>query len=253
MRSLQRGLIVLAQFTGDRPEWTLTEMSKQVGLNPATTHRILKTLKGQGFLAHDQASGRYHLGPAAVRLAYVVQNHDQLVRMARPFLEALADETGETVDLAVDADGLLLIVDEILTRNPFKPNLPVGKAVECFAKASGKLFLAFRPPDVWSELTRGNLVVRTPNTIVDPDLFAQELRQIAEENLAFDREEDGLGVCAVASGVVDGSGAMQCAFQIVAPKERFASEDVERFVLALRKAVSDFSAFMGYACSQSQS
>ncbi len=244
MRSLERGLTVLAQFTDERPEWTLTEMSQQVQLNLATTHRILRTLKAQGFVSQNSSTGRYHLGPAAVRMGYLIQNHDQLARMARPYLEVLAQTTGETADLTVDADGLLLIVEEILTPNPFKPNLPVGRAVECLAKASGKLFLAFKPPEERAALVQGKLVAHTPNTIIDPALFEEDLRKIAAENLAFDVEEDGLGVCAIASAVRDESGEVRCGFQLVVPKERFGPEEVEKYVSAVRKAVRDFSAFL---------
>jgi DNA-binding IclR family transcriptional regulator len=247
MRSLQRGLRVLAEFTGDRPQWALTEMSQQVHLNVATTHRILKTLTAEGFLTHDASTGKYHLGPAAARMGYVVESHDHLARMAHPYLETLAEETGEIVDLAVDANGLLLIVDEILTRNPFKPNLPVGRAVECLAKASGKVFLAFKPPALRAELSQDKLIAHTPNTITDPQAYEDELARIARVNLGFDNEEDGLGVCAVASAVRDGAGRVECAFQVVAPKERFGADDVEKYVQALRRAVNDFSAFLGCA------
>ena len=106
MRSLKRGLVVLAQFTVDRPEWNLTEVSRQTGLHVATTHRILRTLESEGFVTQNGSTGKYHLGPAAVRMGYLVQDHAQLARIARPYLERLAEATGETADLVVERDGL---------------------------------------------------------------------------------------------------------------------------------------------------
>ena len=78
----------------------------------------------------------------------------------------------------------MFVADEILTSNPFKPALPLGRTVEGLAKASAKLFLALKPPALRAELTQGRLVPRTKNTVTDPALFEQELLKIAAENLA---------------------------------------------------------------------
>jgi IclR family transcriptional regulator, KDG regulon repressor len=249
MRSLKRGLTVLAQFTAERPEWTLTEVSRETGIHVATTHRILKTLESEGFLSQNEETNRYYLGPAATRMAYLAESHDQLARMARPFLERLARATGETVGVVADANGSLLIVDEIRTAHPFKLVLPVGQTVEGFNLAPAKLFLAHRTPALRAKLVRGKLVPRTEKTIADEALYEKELQKVAAEGLAFDLEENFLGLCAVAAAARDESGEVRCAFQIVAPKERFGPADVDRYVGTLREAVSDFSAFLGYRAS----
>jgi len=249
MRSLKRGLTVLAQFTAERPEWTLTEISRQTGIHVATAHRILRTLESEGFLSQNEETNKYYLGPAAARMAYLAESHDQLKRMARPYLERLAQETGETAAVVVDVEGSLLIIDEIRTAHPFKLLLPVGQVVEGIHLAPAKLFLAYRPPSVRAKLIRGRLAARTERTVTDEATFERELQKIAANDLAFDLEENFLGLCAVASAVRDETGEIKCAFQVVAPKERFGRAEADRYVRALREVVHGFSASLGYRAS----
>ena len=247
VRTLARGLRILSRFSLDRPEWTLSELAKDTGIHVATTFRLVKTLEAEGYLTLQGDKGKYHLGPVATQLGYLVQSHGELARISRPYLEALAEETGETAELVIESDGTVFVIDEVLTRNHFKPTLPVGRTVEGFAKASGKLFLALRPVAVRAEMLRGPLPARTKFTITDPTEFEEELQLVASDNIAFDLEEDALGVCAVASAVRGQFGEVRGALQLVIPKERFSPSERASYVGTLREAVSALSARLAHA------
>src|SRR5512146_878621 len=101
VRSLARGLSILRSFTVERPEWGVTELSRHLGLNKATIFRLVKTLEAEGFLSPDPSSGKYYVGTALLRVAYVGLSRSELERAAHPYMERLASETGESVDLPV--------------------------------------------------------------------------------------------------------------------------------------------------------
>ena len=94
--TLARGLDILELFAGGAPELTQTEISDRLGLPVPTVHRLVKLLTERGWLVRDPASRRLRLGLGAARLLPAVRLPD----LARDPLRALAERTGETVNLA---------------------------------------------------------------------------------------------------------------------------------------------------------
>src|SRR5215210_3076357 len=94
--TLARGLDILELFAGDSPELTQTEISERLGLPVPTVHRLVKLLTERGWLVRDSASRRLRLGLGAARLLPAVRLPD----LAREPLRALAERSGETVNLA---------------------------------------------------------------------------------------------------------------------------------------------------------
>src|SRR3990172_12045421 len=127
--ALSKALHLLTFSTQEHPDWSLGELVEETGLNRANVYRILRTMEHDRFLGLDPETGRYHLGPAMYPTAYLTQAHSELVRTARPHLESLAEATGETAALAGDVDGWVVIVDQVLTSHPSKPELPLGRAL----------------------------------------------------------------------------------------------------------------------------
>lgn len=246
VRSLVRGVHILRCFDVNHPEWGLLELSKQTKLHKATAYRLVKTLESEGFLALNQITGKYHLGPALLRAAYLTSSHSELVRLARPHIERLALVSGETVDLTVWADEGALFVDEVLTSNPFKPAATVGRVFTDFGNAHTKVLLAFGPEDRRAKFLTKALEPRTPFTIVDPQKVADEINRIISEGVAYDLQEHTMGICAVAAPVRDSAGEVRASLGVVAPEERFGPMEMKKHTQSLREAASALSRDLGY-------
>jgi DNA-binding IclR family transcriptional regulator len=247
VQSLARGLRVLAQFTTDRPQWGITELAKATGLHKATTYRITRTMESEGFLVFDPGSGTYHLGPAMIPVSYLAQAHTELARMAQPFLERLAAETGETANLGIEFEGTYLVIGQVLTSHVFKPTLPVGRVLSDLANAHGKIFAAFKSPAERARLLTQPQSRPTPNALTDPAKIAAELDRVAEEGVAYDLEEHGLGICSIGSPVWGKNGALAASLTVVAPKERFDEAQKQRSTEVVKRTAAEFSAFLGYS------
>ena len=111
-----------------------------------TTYRLARTLRDEGYLVADRASGLYSLGPAMLAGSYLRESYEQIGAAARPYLEALADETGETVTLAVEVRGEAVCVDVVRSRRPGRLDVAAGRLVSDPASAHGKVFAAFQSP-----------------------------------------------------------------------------------------------------------
>ena len=246
VRALSRGLRVLALFTVDHPEWSLSELSRRTGLHKATAYRMTRTMETEGFLVFDVTTGRYHLGPATIPLSFLASAQSELVRLARPYLEELAELTGETSNLAVEVEGSIVVIGQVLTSHPFKPSLPVGRVMHDLANSHAQLFAAFKPENERARLLSMPQAKLTPNTLTDPAEIAAQLDKAASEGVAFDLEEHGLGICSVSAPVWDSNGDLKATFSVVAPKERFGAQEKKKHAQAVKRMASSFSTYLGY-------
>lgn len=91
-------LVAVAQHGGG-----LSQLARVAGLSPSTASRLLATLERCEFVRRDE-HGRYGAGARLRQLAAAALREDPLYELAGAHLEALANETGETANLAVAAD-----------------------------------------------------------------------------------------------------------------------------------------------------
>jgi DNA-binding IclR family transcriptional regulator len=253
VRALSKGLLVLSLYDADHREWSLDQIVDQTRLPRMTAYRMVRTLESAMYLVRDPVTKRYHAGPAVIALMYLRDAYSELVRIARPYLEALAEETGETATLAVEVDGVAVSVDMVNTTRPFKRELTLGRIIGDTGNCSGKVFAAFKSPAERELLVASPHAQLTPNTITDQDALATELEQIARSGVAFDIEERDIGTCAVAAPIRDQLGAVVAAMALVAPTGRFGLEERTRYAEAVKGKANSLSAYLGYSAHHSSS
>lgn len=246
VRSLARGLRILSSFTVEHPEWGISDLSRQVNLDKATVFRLTKTLEAAGFLVADRDNGKYRLGPALLRIAYVGVLQSELLRVARPCLVRLAQETGESVDLAVRTDEGILFIDQVRTSRPFKPVSRVGHVFTDLSNAHSKVFLAFMPEEERRSILSRPPVPLTPFSITDPQRLAAEIRAVADQGVAFDLQEHTVGVCAVAAPIWGPLGKIVASLAVVAPTDRFGPPEAAAFAQAVKRCAEAISHQLGY-------
>ena len=233
VRALTRGLAILGLFDVDHREWTIDEMAERTGLIRMTAYRMARTLESMAFLVRNPATNRYRLGPATLAMTYVTDNHSGFVAGARPFLETLLRETGESVTLAIEVDGFPVCVDIINTTRPFKRQTAPGRVLGDIASVHGKIFTAFKPAEERALILLQPIPARTPHTITDPAELAAELNRVVDEG-------------AMGAPVRDQLGAVVAAMSVVMPTGRFGLADQELCTEAVKKATAAFSAYLGW-------
>ncbi|HMK91537.1 MAG TPA: IclR family transcriptional regulator, partial [Thermoleophilia bacterium] len=238
---------MLNLFDSVHREWTLDEMVAELSLPRMTGYRMARTLQSAGYLVTDTQSGRYRLGPALLASTYLSEGYAELVAIARPYLDSLVAETGESATLAVDVDGVAVCVDMVDSPRPHKREVAVGRVIGDTANAHGKMYAAFM-----SDADRERLIALpherlTPRTITDPERLAEELGKVRREGVAFDIEERNLGTCAVAAPVRDQMGDVIGSIGVIVPTGRFGAEQREACVAAVKRSAAELSGFLGYA------
>jgi IclR family KDG regulon transcriptional repressor len=247
VRALSKGLAMLGLFDAEHREWSLDEMVARIGLPRMTGYRMARTLQSTGNLVVDPVTGRYHLGPALLAATYLSEGYAQCVAMARPYLEALVEQTGESATLAVEVDGAAVCVDMVNSTRPHRREVAIGRIIGDTANAHGKMFAASK-----SEAERERIVnlphaQLTPHTITDPRALSHELAKARREDVAFDMEERNVGTCAVATPVRDQMGTVIATLAVVVPAGRFGAEERTACAAAVKATAASLSAFLGYA------
>ena len=124
---------------------TLTELTKTVGSNKATVHRIVATLKRFDLVAATVPSGRLRLGARCVVFGGFGEGHAAIRELARPYLTRLRDQTGETACLHLRFAYERACVEQVEGNSELKWVAQIGKRFPITAGAPGKALVAFLP------------------------------------------------------------------------------------------------------------
>jgi DNA-binding IclR family transcriptional regulator len=243
VQALARGLTILALFDVEHPEWGLNDICDRTGISKTTAYRMLRTLEWKGFVVFDPEPERYHLGPAMIPGAYLSLSYVSFVRSTHPFIEELAKITGETVELTVESAQGAVVVDQVATSHPFKPNLPTGRILRNVANSAVRMWVALRPEEERARLLREPQLKFTPHTTTDAQVLADMLEQAAAEGVAYDMEEQDLGVCAVSAPVFGPGGDVLAVLTVVAPSDRFGPEGRGRNAQAVKTKAAEMTAY----------
>lgn len=146
--ALERGVAVLRCFTETRRSLTSTELSRLTGVPRPTVTRLASTLVTLGLLKQEPEGDRYMLGPGVVSLARVFLAGLDVRAIARPRMQALAEDAGGSVYLALP-DGLdMVIVEACRPRSTMlAPRLDVGSRAPIANSALGRAYLWALSPE----------------------------------------------------------------------------------------------------------
>jgi DNA-binding IclR family transcriptional regulator len=246
VRALARGLSILSLYDVDHREWIIDEIAARTGLLRMTAYRMVRTLEAADYLVRDTATNRYHLGPAAISMAYVAEDSTEFVEHARPYLERLVAVTGESVTLAVPVDGAPVCVSIVDSARPFQREIAPGRIIGDLASVHGKVFMAFASVERREAVLAQKRRKHTEQTVTDPALLRQELERVAAEDVAYDLQGLYAGVCSVGSPVRDQLGDVVAAISVVMPASRFGPREQELCTRAVKEAAAAFSAYLGW-------
>jgi len=181
----------------------IADIAVATGLHKSTVHRILQEFARLGF-AQATEQGTYQGGARILGLAGRVLARSGAADRARPELNALQEECGGTVHLALLDGAEAVYVAKVEGSKPYRMASRVGMAVPLHTTAIGKAVLAALPDaEIGSLLGRTLLPARTPSTITDPDRLRTHLRAVRERGWAVDDEENEANVRCVGAAVVD--------------------------------------------------
>jgi DNA-binding IclR family transcriptional regulator len=143
IQSIEVGMPLLRVLADHGAPMMLRDLAKEAGMPAAKAHRYLVSFIRTGLVTQDSLSGRYDLGHFALDLGLASLARLDAIRVATPVLDALAEEIGETVALAVWGNMGPTIVRWVESRRPINVNLRTGSVMPLLNSAIGLCFVAF--------------------------------------------------------------------------------------------------------------
>ncbi len=244
---LERTFSILELFTEEHPEWSTTEVARELSLPIPTVHRILSALKRRTYLSQHEETKRFRLGVAALQLGDRARAVVDLRAVALPILRRLSEETGETALLTVLTPGRDrgVCLERVETSQPLRLSVQPGRQLPLHAGASQKALLAFMAERDVQRVVSQPLELLCRATITDPQGLRDELMRIRERGWASSYEETNLGVWGVAVPVLADRDAVTCAIGIAGPNARLATVRIREDVRRVHAAASEIAFALG--------
>jgi IclR family transcriptional regulator, acetate operon repressor len=243
-QTISRAFAVLRVFRDHRGDLGVGTIANELGLNLSTTHRIVRALVAEGYLAQNEDSERYYLGTGALLLGQAAHRTFGLDVVQR-VLQRLAATTGESVNLGVLAGDAAVVVDRIESAKPLRFTQPPGTRVPLHASSMGKALLAFNG-EAERHLLKGvkRLERLAANTHTSVKALRADLERTRERGWSIDDEESTIGVRCVGAPICDGVGVATAAIAIQAPAVRLPDQRFHELGLEVTQAAKEVSALL---------
>lgn len=239
--SVARALSLLdALADSDRP-LGVSELARRIGVNASTASRLLATLEQTGYVERT-SSGPYRLGLKLVRLSEHVLAGIDLRERARPWLQWLVVETGETATLSVPGPTEAVTVDFVSSPRSVASMARLGRPSVPHATAAGKVMLAFAEASLSEPLT-----AYTEHTITDVKVLEAELQRVRKTGLAEAAAEREPDLAALAVPVLGRERQLVAILGLQGPASRVPGPAQEALAGPLRRAAAELAAALGVA------
>jgi DNA-binding IclR family transcriptional regulator len=239
VRAVNRAIDVLFSFDGAGGPLTVAEIARKTGLNRATVYRLLDTLAETDMIATVGEPPRFRLGHGAMRLGRIWTAQIDLGVLARPVLDALRDETGESASLFLLRDDRQICVLESPSRQPLSMSRGIGEMEPGFRGASGKVILA------WLDEAHAASLIEAGGRDGRRALIGKDLAKIRRDGYAVSHGEVFVGALAISVPVFDGNGQIMGSLSLYGPKARMRSDLLPGFVKKVVAGGARLSAALG--------
>jgi DNA-binding IclR family transcriptional regulator len=245
--AVERTARVLKAFSNaSMPTLGVTEISQQLDISKAVVHRILNSLRVQGFIDIDPTTRRYMLGPASLAVGLAFLRNVDVRDLARPVLRELSDQTQETATLSIKSGWQRIYIDQVTPAREVKMTVDLGRPFPLHAGSSSKALLAHLPvEEIDTYVSVVGLHALTDLTITDASQLKEELAKIRDVGFAASSGERQSGAASVAAAILDHDGHPIASMSLCGPAERFQSE-VEAAANVVVAASRSISQQMGY-------
>ncbi|CAL9364019.1 IclR family transcriptional regulator [Streptomyces sp. enrichment culture] len=246
VQSVDRAVSVL-EILARSGEAGVTDVAAELDVHKSTAFRLLGALEARGLVEQSGERGKYRLGFGIVRLAGAVTGRLDITQQGRPVCERLAEEIGETVNIAVLQEHYAVNLCQVRGPGAVGTHNWVGQLTPLHATSSGKILLAHLPEQERAAvLGAAGLRRLTPHTLTSRSRLEKNLAEALERGYAVTLEELETGLHAMAAPIRGHHGEVVAALSASGPAYRFTEERIHELAPVLLKGAQDISRRMGH-------
>jgi DNA-binding IclR family transcriptional regulator len=215
----------------------VTELANVLGVSKGTAHCHLSTLRQNGYVVKDD--GKYRLGLRFIDVAHCVRERHVLHDLVTEEVDEVAKKSGELALFTVEEQHKGICLYKASGENAVQTQLYVGYRNNLHHTAVGKAILAYKQEDELEAILEDiEFESLTPNTITDERQLREELEQVRETGVAYNREETIPGLVGVGAPIRDQKGGVYGAISVIGPTSRIVEERLDEISEMIYHAVN---------------
>ncbi len=242
VQSVDKALKLLDCLAAARKPLSLQEIAQATGWAKSTIYGLLSTMREHAVVEQSKTDGKYRLGVRLFELGSVVGNLRDIRVLARPYLQNIALQTGESVHIGMLDRGEVMYLDTVDSNMALRVVAEAGMRLPVHCSALGKAMLAYLPEaQVKSILQTHGMPSFTPHTITTQQAMEEELAKIRDNGFSLENGEMRIGMRCVAAPVFDAEGVPSYAIGVTGMMRRVMDEAVvlaQKLVVEAAKAIS---------------
>lgn len=220
--------LILQAFTIDDDHLSLSKLARRSGVPKASVHRLAQELLELGFLERVGAS--YRLGMGLFEIGARVPRTRALRESLLPFMHALHAATKQTIHLTVMQGTEIVFVERVNSYGQAPSRSKLGGHLPLHCSATGKVFMAFGPADLFETAVRGPLARLTPNSAASPARLRAQIDRVRADGYAVEFEEVMQGFSSIAVPLYQANGALIAGLSVTGTLQR---SEMARFTRSL--------------------
>lgn len=244
---LEKTMRLLSRFDASHPEWGVTELSRDLGINKSTISKILSTLEFHRYVTQNPENRKYRLGLRFFEIGSLVADQMDLQKVALRFMEELNRKVEETVHLVVMDNFEIVYINKVESPQSLRIGTRVGGRLPAYCTGVGKVLLAALSPEELKLYLRKYPLKRfTANTITQAEKLKAALEEIRLLGYAMDNEEFSEGLMCVAAPIYNYSQKVIAATSISGPTKRMREKNIEELIVQIKTMANQISRELGY-------
>ncbi|MEU6084874.1 IclR family transcriptional regulator [Streptomyces sp. NPDC047108] len=246
MQSVDRAVSVL-EILAQRGEAGVSEVAAEIDVHKSTAFRLLGALEARGLVEQAAERGKYRLGFGIVRLAGAVTDRIDITQQGRPVCERLAEQIGETVNIAVLQEHYAINLYQVRGPGAVTAHNWVGQLTPPHATSSGKILLAHLSTKDRTELLKETGLKKvTARTMTSKVKLEKSLTEARERGYSLTQGEFEVGLHAMAAPIRSRDGEVVAALSASGPGYRFTEERMHELAPVLVDGAEEISHRLGY-------
>jgi DNA-binding IclR family transcriptional regulator len=222
IQSFAKGIAVIEYLFSADQDASISEISRELGINKSTIYRLLRTLEETGYAEQEPKTGRYRPTMKILMLGNKLLNRVEVRSLANEELRNLAEQSGQAVHLAIRDGNELVIIDKLESTNFFGIRFHIGRRSPLYCTGLGKIFLAaMTEREFENYLDSTTFIQHTPNTLASKDRLREEIEKVRHQGYAIDLQEHNKGISCVATSLKDYRGNVVAAMSVTGPSSEF--------------------------------
>ncbi len=246
IQSIARASAILEAIAAHENHLSITELSGIVDLHKSTVHRILSTLITLGYVKQNEMNNHYELTVKLFELGSSVVKNNDLVTVARPYLEHLGDVSNEVVHLVIPDGDEIIYIDKVESNQTLRMHSYVGRRAPMYCTAVGKAILSEASEQqvkaYWSGI---HPIKHTQHTLTTLPEFIKALNQIKKTGISYDNEEHETDIRCIATTLHNYAGHVIGAISISGPIQRMNDDHINELIPELLEVKENISKELG--------